>query len=199
MKHSNVRNRLIERTVKNIADNGLEKTTTKSIVSGTDINESYIYSNFSDKDDLLAQTFDVLDEELASIIVRHISVMYMHELDFETRSRVFFNSVWNLMVGNRDKCLAFVRYYYSPYFIKYSFNAHKERYLPIVKLFQKAFKEEADVWMILNHILNVMLDFAVKVHHGQMPDDDDYSEHVFRVIYRSVDQYFKKEEVAING
>ena len=110
MKHSNVRNRLIERTVKNIADNGLEKTTTKSIVSGTDINESYIYSNFSDKDDLLAQTFDVLDEELASIIVRHISVMYMHELDFETRSRVFFNSVWNLMVGNRDKCLAFVRY-----------------------------------------------------------------------------------------
>ena len=34
--------------------------------------------------------------------------------------------------------------------------------------------------MILNHILNVMLDFAVKVHSGQMSSDDDYSEHVFR-------------------
>ena len=46
--------------------------------------------------------------------------------------------------------------------------------------------------MILNHILNVMLDFAVKVHNNQMPENDDYSEHVFRVIYESVRQYFKE-------
>jgi len=48
------------------------------------------------------------------------------------------------------------------------------------------------VWMILNHILNVMLDFAVKVHNGQMPNEENYSEHVFRVIYASVKQYFRK-------
>ena len=45
--------------------------------------------------------------------------------------------------------------------------------------------------MILNHILNVMLDFAVKVHNDLMPKSDDYSEHVFRVVYVSVKQYFK--------
>ena len=47
--------------------------------------------------------------------------------------------------------------------------------------------------MILNHMLNVMLDFAIKAHDGQMPSEDDYVEHVFRVIYRSIEQYFKEE------
>ena len=63
--------------------------------------------------------------------------------------------------------------------------------MSVVDRFKEAFIEEADVWMILNHILNVMLDFAVKVHHDQMPNEDNYSEHVFRVIYASVKQYFK--------
>lgn len=44
--------------------------------------------------------------------------------------------------------------------------------------------------MILNHILNVLLDFAVKVHNKQMPEGDNYAEHVFRVIYVSIKQYF---------
>ena len=44
------------------------------------------------------------------------------------------------------------------------------------------------------YILNVMLDFAVKVHNDQMPKEDNYAEHVFRVIYQSVKQYFRKNE-----
>ncbi|MBQ3100745.1 MAG: TetR/AcrR family transcriptional regulator [Clostridia bacterium] len=198
MKRRDVRNRLIERTIQNIAENGLEKTTTKSIVQGTEINEAYIYSNFTDKDDLISHSFDVLDDELVTVLTENMAVMYMRQLDFEIRCRVFFTSVWNYLVGNREKCLAFVRYYYSPYFLKYSVNTHKKRFEPIVETFRKVFIEEADVWMILNHILNVMLDFAVMVHNDRMPEDDDYSEHVFRVIYRSIEQYFKKEEVAVN-
>ena len=46
--------------------------------------------------------------------------------------------------------------------------------------------------MILNHILNVMLAFAVMVHNDQMSKEDDYTEHVFRVIYQSVKQYFRE-------
>ena len=87
-----------------------------------------------------------------------------------------------------------MRYYYSPYFTKFSAESHKKRFLPIVTKFEDAFKDEADVWMILNHILNVMLDFAVKVHNDQMSKDDDYAERVFRVIYASVKQYFRETE-----
>ena len=189
-----MREKLIARTISVIATEGLDKTTTKAITTGTGINEAYIYRHFSDKKDLLSKAFDKLDEELVAKVMQHLPVMYMQELEYELRCRVFFEAVWKFLLGNKEKCLAFVQYYYSLYFTKYSAESHKRRYIPIVEKFKDAFKDEADVWMILNHILNVMLDFAVKVHNGQMPSEDNYSEHVFLVIYRSVEQYFRKSK-----
>ena len=191
MSPQETRKTLIAKTISVIANEGLDKTTTKAITQGTGINEAYIYRNFKSKEDLLSKTFDELDEELVNKILQHVEVMYVKNLDFETRCRLFFTAVWNFLLGNREKCLAFIRYYYSPYFVKYSVDVHKRRYAPVVDKFSVAFRDEANVWMILNHILNVMLDFAVKVYNGQMPNDDDYVEHVFRVVYCSVQQYFK--------
>lgn len=189
-----MREKLIARTITVIANEGLDKTTTKAITTGTGINEAYIYRHFSDKNNLLSKTFDKLDDELVAKVMQHLPVMYMQELEYELRCRVFFEAVWKFLLSNREKCLAFVRYYYSPYFTKYSISVHKQRYKPLVEKFKDAFIDEADVWMILNHILNVMLDFAVKVHNGQMPSNDEYAEHVFRVIYASVKQYFRTNE-----
>ena len=194
MSPQDMREKLIARTITVIATEGLDKTTTKAITTGTGINEAYIYRHFSDKKDLLSKAFDKLDEELVAKVMQHLPIMYMQELEYELRCRVFFEAVWKFLLGNREKCLAFVQYYYSLYFTKYSAESHKRRYIPIVEKFKDAFKDEADVWMILNHILNVMLDFAVKVHNGQMPSEDNYSEHVFLVIYRSVEQYFRKSK-----
>ena len=136
---------------------------------------------------------------IMTMVTTIAEVMYMQELEYEIRCRVFFAAIWKFLIGNRDKCLAFVRYYYSPYFQKYSAEKHRLRYQPLLDKFSPAFKDEANVWMILNHILNVMLDFAVKVHNGAMPDNDDYSEHVFRVIYRSIEQYFKNDQEQNNN
>ena len=198
MKRDDLRQKLIDGTIDVIAEEGLDKATTKQVGSKTNINEAYIYRCFNGKEDMFTKTFDFLDFELIDTMMRNVDVMYMTGLDFEIRCRVFFFKIWEFLIGNRKKCLTYVRYYYSPYFSKYSAASHKARYLPLVDKFKDAFKGEADVWMILSHILNVMLDFAVKVHNDQMPSEDNYAEHVFRVIYRSVEQYFKKEEVKSN-
>ena len=194
MKQDEFRQQLIDGTVRVIARDGLDKASAKQIELETGINAVYIYRCFKDKEDLFIKTFDYLDEELARETLKGVSVMYDFALPFAQRSRIFFDDIWRFLLGNRDKCLAFVRYFYSPYFAKYSVEDHKRRYQPLLKKFRDAFREEADIWMILNHILNVMLDFAVKVHNGQMSSADDYSEHVFRVIYASVKQYFKNNE-----
>lgn len=192
MSPQDIREILIARTITVISEQGLDKTTTKAIVAGTGINEAYIYRCFADKEDLLCKTFEKLDKELVDVTTKNVSVMDINSIDFELRCRVFFEKVWKFLLGNKEKCLAFVRYYYSPYFEKYSSKDHELWFKPLTERFSVAFKKDADTWMILNHILNVMLDFAVKVHNSQMPKDDDYTEHVFRVIYRSVEQYFKK-------
>ena len=115
----------------------------------------------------------------------------MSSMEYEMRCRCYFSAVWEFLLGNRDKCLTYVRYFYSPYFTKYSSEEHKRRFVPLVEKIRVAFKDEAEVWMILNHILNVMLAFAVMVHTGQMKNESDSAEHVFRVVYRSVEQYFR--------
>lgn len=194
MKHFNTRNRLIERTIEVIAESGLDKTTTKAIVNGTSINEAYIYRFFKNKEDLLSYVFEELDEELVTKMMQHVEVMYMQELEYELRCRIFFEAVWKFILGNKEKCWAFIRYYYSPYFNKYSAVGHKKRYVPLVKKFSEAFVEEANVWMLLNHILNVMLYFAVKVFSGAVDNNDDTAEHVFRLVYYSIRPYLKRKD-----
>ena len=158
MKQDELRLRLIDGTIHVIAREGLDKASTKQIGLSTKINEAYIYRCFKDKEDMFAKAFDSLDNELANKILQHLPVMYMQELEYELRCRVFFEAVWKFMLANKEHCLAFIQYYYSTYFTKYSVEAHKKRYVSVVEKFKDAFKDEADVWMILNHILNVMLD-----------------------------------------
>ena len=190
-KLDETRRKLIDGTIHVIAREGLDGASTKQIGIATATNEAYIYRCFEDKEDMFAKTFAFLDDEFVAKALQHVEVMYMQDMEYEIRCRFYFSAMWKFLLGNRDKCLTYIRYYYSPYFTKYSLEDHQRRFLPIVNKFRDAFKDEAEVWLILNHILNVMLDFAVKVYNGQMPNDDDHAEHVFRVVYRSIEQYFK--------
>ena len=194
MKQDEFRRGLMDGTIHVIAKEGLDGATTKQIGLATSINEAYIYRCFEGKEDMFAKIFASLDEEIVTKAMQHVPVMYMQEMQYEMRCWVFFTSVWKFMLGNRDKCLTFIRYYYSPYFQRYSAEEHKKRYVPLVDKFRDAFRDEANVWMILNHILTTMLDFAVKVFDGAVPDNDDTAEHVFRLIYCSIRQYFKEKE-----
>ncbi|MBQ9861140.1 MAG: TetR/AcrR family transcriptional regulator [Clostridia bacterium] len=194
MKQDDIRLKLIDGAIHVIARDGLDKATTKHISTETGINEAYIYRCFSHKEDLINKAFEMLDDELVTKVMQHLPIMYETSVEYELRCRFLFAAIWTYMIGSYDRCIAYVQYYYSPYFIRYAAEMHKQRYKPVVEKFRDAFRDEADVWMILNHILNVMLDFAVKVHHGQMSGGDNYSEHVFRVIYASVKQYFRKPE-----
>jgi len=194
MRQDEIRQKLIDGTIRVIARDGLDKATTKQIGTETSVNEAYIYRCFAGKEDMFARTFASLDEELLDVTMKHVAILYMQEIKFELRCRSYFSAVWQCLLDDRDGCLAYMQYFYSPYFTKYSAEEHKKRFRPLLEKFRPAFKDEADMWMILNHILNVMLDFVVKVHNGLMLDSDDYSEHVFRVIYASVKQYFNDAE-----
>jgi AcrR family transcriptional regulator len=194
MKQDEIRRRLIDGTIHVIAREGLDGASTKQIGIATATNEAYIYRCFEDKEDMFAKAFASLDDELLAVTMKHVEIMYMQEMEFEVRCRFYFSAVWKCLLEDRDGCLTYMRYFYSPYFTKYSAGDHEKRFKPLLEKFSPAFKDEADVWMILNHILNVMLDFVVKVHNGHMSASDDYAEHVFRVIYASVKQYFRNSK-----
>ena len=193
MKQNEIRSQLIDGTIRVIARDGLDKASAKQIESETGINVVYIYRCFRDKEDMFAQVFLGLDHELIDQILTALPVMELPSLSVEKRCRLLFEAIWRFLLGNSEKCLCYIRYYHSRYFQEYSSKAHQAAYRPIVAKFSEMFLEEANVWMLLNHILNVMLDFAVKVFHGDVPNDEDTSEHVFRLIYYSIRPYFKNQ------
>lgn len=191
MRHEVTRDTLINATIQVFARDGIDKATTKNLAAEAGLNEVYIYRTFEDKEDLYVKTFEKLDNELVSELLEHLPVMSMKGVSFEDRCWIFFSFVWRFILFNRKKAVAFIRYYYSPYFKKYSSDAHVMRYKPVLEQFSVAFKSDANTWLILTHILNTMLDFAIKVIEGEAPDNDDTAEHVFRLVYASTKQYFK--------
>ena len=194
MKHENVQEKLIDRTIQVIAVNGMDKTTTKAIAAGIGISEVYIYRHFANKEDLLSKAFDKLDCELIEKLTVHFPVLYTSGMSFENRLRFLFAEIWKFLLGNQEKCIAYVRYYYSPYFASHSVEAHKERFAPLVQKVDEGFLEEANTRMLMNYALGTMLSFAIKVFDGDVPNDADTAEHVFRVVYYAIKPYLKRKE-----
>ena len=194
MKKEDMRLALINAAIQVIARDGLDKATTKSIATEAGLNEVYIYRNFADKEDLFVKAFNLLDCELLSNLTNNISVMSIDSIDFVDRCRLLFDKLWNFVLQNKEKCLCFTYYFYSPYFAKYSIKTHRETYENFVELFPPSFVEGADVWMLLNHILDVILSFAMRVHNGQLENNEDSRYHVFNVIYQAVRNYLRYEQ-----
>lgn len=199
MKQEEIRHALIEGAIRSIAENGLDKTTTKALATAAGgYNEVYIYRLFDGKEDLLAKAFSTLDEELLQATTKLMPLLSAEDTPLRERFWAAFCSLWMFMHGNRERCLAYIRYYYSSYFEQYSTEEHRLRFESFVNQIRPFFRERANVWMILSYIFTVMMDFTIKIINGSIPDynerPDDYTEHIFRVIYEAIKQYFKSAE-----
>lgn len=184
-----IRRALIDGTVRVVARNGLDKATTKALATEAGVNEVNIYRMFDGKDDLLRKTFSAVDTELVSELHSHLPIMEVTAIPIGLRCHALFFFVWKYLVGNSEKCLYFVRYYYSPYFEKYSAEEHKQNYITVVEKFAPAFKEGVDVWTMLIHILDIMLSAAVKVFRKEIPDTDEAAERVYNLVYSTVEPH----------
>ena len=191
MKHYNVKERLIEATIRVIAAEGMDKTTTKIIAKEAGLFETYIYQYFSNKENLLAETFDALDTELMHVLMKNMPLFDDTSKPIAQRSREYFLAVWEFMTGTPGRCTTFVRYYYSPYFNKYSAQKHAQLYAPLKERCEKLFRPDANIAMLLCYMLSTLSMFVQTVIDGRLEDNDDTREHVFLVIYNAVSPYFK--------
>ena len=189
MTQEEMRLALVNSTVKVVANDGLDKTTTKAISTAADLNEVYIYRLFEGKEDLLKKSFEMLDKELIDAVYLYLPIMYNNERDFVTNCRTLFCAVWNFLLGNREKCVCYMRYLYYPYFQKHSAESHAERVVKVVEGMTPAFADGSDVYFFLNHMLNIMLSFAIKVFEGDLTNDNETAEMIFTIVFSSVRPY----------
>lgn len=184
------RRALKEAAIAIIAEHGLENVTTKELTAVAKTgNEAYIYRLFQSKRHLLSEMFDLLDQELASAIIEHIDIMFDESVPLEERGRSFFSGVWRFVLSNPQKCSAYMQYYYSPMYAKYSADSNEEYYEPIMEGFSKVFKPGVDVWRMANYMVDVILTMSIKIFRGEIEDTPEFEQKVFEWIFRALYPY----------
>lgn len=154
---------LMEATVKSIADNGLTNTTSRVIGSLSGVNQVYIYNYFENMEDLITKTFDFADRDFLNFLLDNFDVMYLEDVDYQTRCRMLFDRCWRHILAYPDWLRFYVRYYYSQQFINNSYADHIERYKVLADKVAPACHPEANIDTVVHHIIDTLLGQARKL------------------------------------
>lgn len=193
-KVRDVASALIDSTVRVIARDGLDKASVRTISSDCQVPNPYIYQFFKDKDDLLISTFTREDTKLADEFSRVFSSVHSLIPDTETRCRVIWFRLWKYMMDHQESIQFYVRYYYSTYYEQCSQTEHQERFRPLADAIHGCFDETANVQALLQHILDNMMNLAMRVYSGELTDSDEARSHYFTLSLASVAPYLRMKD-----
>lgn len=194
MKQMKMRTALIDSTIRVIAQDGLDRATTKAIATAAGVNEAYIYRLFDGKEDLLKNAFMDCNELLVAECSRSLLENEHLMPDIDAIYRNGFRRCWNMLLCSREKCLFYVRYYYSPYFQKYAQKDYQQSYDRLIAEIQRFFPAWVDVADLIHHALDIALCYAVKVFYGEMEADERLFERVYQLSKGWLDTYKSEEK-----
>ena len=194
MGTTDMRKAFIDSAVHVVACDGIDRTTTKSLATHAGLNEAYIYRIFGGKEALLKETFDVLDVQFRDCLLRFIDIMHDESLSIKERCWRFFSKIWEFVLSDQEKCSFFIRYYHSRFFDTYSIKYRRQTYNEVTEKFALAFKKDIDIWLLLNHIFDVLFASVIKILRNEMPNDERSAESTFALIYMAVEPYFAWSE-----
>lgn len=197
MKNGNeIKETLLNNTIRLIGDCGFEKATTKAIVAlgisdpKIRLNEVHIYRVFGSKERLYAEAFSVLDNELFAKVRESVRNFFDDPCPFQDRMKHLFDKLWRFLLGNECRCRCYVRFYYSAYFREQTLREHRSLLLSQEPMFRLIFKEESDVISLIHTTFMTMMDFAIRVYNGDLEDTKENAYHIFNLLYYSLSSYF---------
>lgn len=190
------RETFIQNVIDLVAEGGFEAATTRAItsdrkqVNDVKLNEAHIYRVFGTKENLFAETFAMLDDEMLSVISKGLSV-FDEISDFRNACEKLFLHLWKFLLQNEAKCRYYTRYYYSAYFKNSSYKNHIRKYELFLSKVNSVFKQEANIQALFHNVISMILNFAILVYNGAIGDNEDTQTHVFNVAYASIAPYLK--------
>ena len=187
MKHPDIRNTLISQTISVIADQGFDGATTRAITGTTGINDAYIYRCFKGKEDLMAEAFATVDEEICHVLDSRA--------DLKTEDlQAAFADLWSYFRDNREKTLMYSRYWYSPYYQWNSAERHRETYAPLMEKIQALLTDGANADLLMQVVLCWMITLALCVFNGDVPDNVKTEGEIVRLAYHALRPYLCETE-----
>ena len=198
-RERNAKQAFIEGTIRVVARDGLDKTTTKAIATEAGLSEAYIYRCFESKEALLCAAFHMEDVAFAYFLKQNLVGMHIQNTPWKDRAFQLWSASWRFILGRRDDCLFYLRYYYSANCRTYAYEEHLQCFQELFAAVEQTFKPEANVNMLLHQVFDTMLSFAARVLGGEMPDDDASTQWAFEQIYSFVVPNVREELLIPSG
>ena len=151
-RERNAKQAFIEGTVRVVARDGLDKTTTKAIATEAGLSEAYIYRCFESKEALLCAAFHMEDVAFAYFLKQNLVGMHIQNTPWKDRAFQLWSASWRFILGRRDDCLFYLRYYYSANCRTYAYEEHLQCFQELFAAVEQTFKPEANVNMLLHQV-----------------------------------------------
>jgi len=173
-------------TMNVIAREGLERLTTKSVESESNISERYIFLLYGNKDALLKQTFDTIEKTYVAVLCSE----FRKAFETETKTEVILHRAWlanwKYATGNPVMTKFYIRYYYSEQFERYSKEDHSRNLAPLLEIVRPMFADRKYADDTLGYIFTTMLSSALASITGTQSSDEVLSERIFRMLFQSI-------------
>lgn len=151
-RERNAKQAFIEGTVRVVARDGLDKTTTKAIATEAGLSEAYIYRCFESKEALLCAAFHMEDVAFAYFLKQNLVGIHIQNTPWKDRAFQLWSASWRFILGRRDDCLFYLRYYYSANCRTYAYEEHLQCFQELFAAVEQTFKPEANVNMLLHQV-----------------------------------------------
>lgn len=156
-RERNAKQAFIEGTVRVVARDGLDKTTTKAIATEAGLSEAYIYRCFESKEALLCAAFHMEDVAFAYFLKQNLVGMHIQNAPWKDRAFQLWSASWRFILGRKDDCLFYLRYYYSANCRTYAYEEHLQCFQELFAAVEQTFKPEANVNMLLHQLTRCCL------------------------------------------
>lgn len=190
-----MRNAFIESAVHIVAQEGMDRATTKNISKVTGYNEAYIYRCFDSKETLLREAFHLVDVRFLTMLQSIRPIMKDESLAWEERCRRLWQSVWYFMLKSPEDYCFYIRYYYSGNYVRCAKEEHLEVFKNLPGEVAWAFKSKDRLMTILRQLYDNTLCFFNRVMDGELPNDEATCEFLFQQVYAFMLPNFKPEYV----
>lgn len=140
-----VREALLNSTVRIVSQYGLGRTTTKLIAADAQINEAYIYRCYDSKDSLLQATFHMEDVCLAEHVRKSLPVMRIRGLNWKERCFLLWKSCWEFILHKPDDCRFYLQYYYSASCRRHAYDEHLKYFHSLFNEIRPVFRPDTNV------------------------------------------------------
>lgn len=199
MEIQEMRQSFIDRAIRIVARDGMEKTTTKAIAAEAKLNEAYIYKCFSGKDELLSAALHMEDENFANLLQKTLPVMHMQGFSWKERAYILWKKSWDFILKEPADCIFYIRYYYSASCRIHAYETHLACFKPLIEKASKSFKPATNMDMLIHQIFSTMLFFASRVLGGELENSEETTAWAFEQIYSFVVPNVKDEVLEEEG